>query len=125
VLPWHNPLPLAEEVSVLDKLSDGRVILGIGRGSGRIEFRGFGAAMSESRARFTEYARAIMQGLETGFVEHAGEFYKQPRVAVRPAPIRSFRNRTYAASVAAIGTMKNIARYPFERGKCIASEVGP
>jgi alkanesulfonate monooxygenase SsuD/methylene tetrahydromethanopterin reductase-like flavin-dependent oxidoreductase (luciferase family) len=99
VLPWHNPVRLAEEVSVLDNLSNGRVILGIGRGLGRIEFSGFRAAMSESRARFTEYAQAIMQGLETGYIEHAGEYYKQPRIAIRPAPIRSFRDRTYAASV--------------------------
>ena len=99
VLPWRNPVRLAEEVSVLDNLSDGRVILGIGRGLGRIEFRGFCAAMNESRARFTEYAQAIMQGLETGVIDHAGEFYNQPRIAVRPAPIRSFRDRTYAASV--------------------------
>jgi len=62
-------------------------------------FRGFAAAMSESRARFTEYAQAIMQGLETGVIDHAGEFYNQPRIAIRPAPIRSFRDRTYAASV--------------------------
>ena len=40
-----------------------------------------------------------MQGLETGYIEHAGEYYKQPRIAIRPAPIRSFRDRTYAASV--------------------------
>ena len=99
VLPWHDPVRLAEEVSVLDTLSNGRVILGIGRGLGRIEFRGFRLAMSESRGRFTEYAQAILQGLETGFIEYDGEFYKQPRVAVRPAPMRSFRDRTYAASV--------------------------
>jgi len=97
LLPWHNPVRLAEEVSVLDNLSNGRVILGIGRGLGRIE--GFRAAMSESRARFAEYAQAIMQGLETGYIDHAGEYYKQPRIAIRPAPIRSFRDRTYAASV--------------------------
>jgi len=99
VLPWHDPIRLAEEVTVLDNLSDGRVILGIGRGLGRIEFRGFRATMSESRPRFTEYAQAIMQGLETGYIEYAGEFYNQPRVAIRPAPIRCFRDRTYAASV--------------------------
>jgi alkanesulfonate monooxygenase SsuD/methylene tetrahydromethanopterin reductase-like flavin-dependent oxidoreductase (luciferase family) len=99
VLPWHDPVRLAEEVSVLDILSDGRVILGIGRGLGRIEFRGFRAPMGESRGRFTEYAQAILGGLETGQIEFAGEFYQQPRVAVRPAPIRSFRDRTYAASV--------------------------
>ena len=99
VLPWHDPIRLAEEVSVLDHLSGGRVILGIGRGLGRIEFRGFCAAMGESRGRFTEHAQAILQGLETGCIEFDGEFYKQPRVAIRPGPIRSFSNRTYAASV--------------------------
>jgi alkanesulfonate monooxygenase SsuD/methylene tetrahydromethanopterin reductase-like flavin-dependent oxidoreductase (luciferase family) len=99
VLPWHDPLRLAEEISVLDNLSGGRVILGIGRGLGRIEFRGFRVAMSESRGRFSEYAKALLQGLETGFIEFDGEFYKQPRVAVRPQPIGSFRGRTYAASV--------------------------
>lgn len=99
VLPWHDPVRLAEEISVLDHLSDGRVILGIGRGLGRVEFRGFRLEMGESRTRFTEYAQAVLQGLETGHIEFAGELYRQPRVAVRPAPLRSFRNRTYAASV--------------------------
>ncbi len=99
VLPWHDPVRLAEEVSVLDNLSGGRVILGIGRGLGRVEFRGFRVAMGESRGRFTEYAQALLQGLETGVIEFNGEFYKQPRVAVRPRPIGSFHERTYAASV--------------------------
>ena len=99
VLPWHDPVRLTEEVSVLDHLSGGRVILGIGRGLGRIEFRGFRAAMTESRARFAEYAQAVLPGLETGVIEFKGAFYQQPRVAVRPRPFASFQNRTYAASV--------------------------
>ena len=99
VLPWHDPVRLAEEVSVLDNLSGGRAVLGIGRGLGRVEFRGFRVAMGEARGRFTEHAQAILQGLETGYIEFAGELYRQPRVAIRPAPIRSFHDRTYAASV--------------------------
>lgn len=99
VLPWHDPVRLAEEVAVLDHLSGGRVILGIGRGLGRIEFKGFRLNMGESRARFTEYAQAVLQGLETGYIAHDGEYLKQPKVAIRPAPIRSFAGRTYAASV--------------------------
>ena len=99
VLPWHDPVRLAEEVSVLDHLSGGRVILGIGRGLGRIEFRGFRLNMGESRTRFAEYAQAILQGLESGHIEYDGEYLKQPRIAIRPAPIRSFADRTYAASV--------------------------
>src|SRR5258705_4034956 len=41
VLPWHDPLRLAEQIAFLDNLSGGRVILGMGRGTGKIEFDGF------------------------------------------------------------------------------------
>ena len=54
VLPWHDPVRVAEQIAMLDVMSGGRVILGIGRGTGRVEFDGFGVPMSESRARFVE-----------------------------------------------------------------------
>ena len=41
----------------------------------------------------------LLRGLETGFCEHDGAYVKQPRVAIRPAPFKSFRGRTYAAAV--------------------------
>jgi alkanesulfonate monooxygenase SsuD/methylene tetrahydromethanopterin reductase-like flavin-dependent oxidoreductase (luciferase family) len=99
VLPWHDPVRLAEEISVLDTLSDGRLILGVGRGLGRIEFQGFRGEMGESRQRFLEYAEALLGALETGVLEYDGQLYKQPRVEIRPKPTRSFRGRTYAASI--------------------------
>src|SRR6059058_2258122 len=77
VLPWHDPVRLAEEVSVLDHMSGGRVLLGLGRGLGRVEFEGFGVEMAESRRRFTEYATAILSGLETGAMAYDGELYHQ------------------------------------------------
>jgi alkanesulfonate monooxygenase SsuD/methylene tetrahydromethanopterin reductase-like flavin-dependent oxidoreductase (luciferase family) len=99
VLPWHDPVRVAEEVAMLDNLSGGRVILGIGRGLGRVEFEGFRVDMNESRERFLEYADLILTGLERGYVEYDGKFIKQPRRDIRPAPFRSFRGRTYAAAV--------------------------
>jgi len=99
VLPWHDPLRVAEEVSMLDNLSGGRLILGLGRGAGKVEFDGFRQSMDDSRARFVESAQMLLRGLETGYCEHDGAFVKQPRVAVRPAPFKSFRGRTYAAAV--------------------------
>ena len=48
VLPWHNPVRVAEQFSVLDHLSDGRAIIGVGRGLARVEFDGFKLEMSES-----------------------------------------------------------------------------
>ena len=99
VLPWHDPVRLAEEVTVLDHLSQGRVILGMGRGLGRIEFEGFRRAMGESRERFVEYAGAILEALESGYIEADGVHYQQPRTAIRPFPFQSFRGRSYASAV--------------------------
>ncbi|OLE37464.1 MAG: alkane 1-monooxygenase [Candidatus Rokubacteria bacterium 13_1_20CM_2_70_7] len=99
VLPWHDPLRVAEQVSMLDNLSGGRLILGLGRGAGRVEFDGFRLPMEESRQRFVEAAEMLLRGLEQGCCEYQGTFVGQPRVAIRPAPFKSFRGRTYAAAV--------------------------
>src|SRR5256884_3578292 len=99
VLPWHDPMRVAEEVSMLDNISDGRLILGLGRGAGRVEFDGFRLSMDESRERFVESAEMLLRGLEAGYVEYDGTFVRQPRAAIRPAPFKSFRGRTYAAAV--------------------------
>jgi alkanesulfonate monooxygenase SsuD/methylene tetrahydromethanopterin reductase-like flavin-dependent oxidoreductase (luciferase family) len=99
VLPWHDPMRVAEEVSMLDNLSGGRLILGMGRGAGKVEFDGFRLSMDESRSRFVECAEMLLRGLEQGYCEYDGAFVKQPRAAIRPAPFKSFRGRTYAAAV--------------------------
>jgi alkanesulfonate monooxygenase SsuD/methylene tetrahydromethanopterin reductase-like flavin-dependent oxidoreductase (luciferase family) len=99
VLPWHDPMRVAEEVSMLDNLSDGRLILGLGRGAGKVEFDGFRLTMDEARPRFVETARMVLEGLERGYCESDGAFVRQPRADIRPAPFKSFRGRTYAAAV--------------------------
>ena len=99
VLPWHDPLRVAEQVAMLDNMSNGRLILGLGRGLGRVEFEGFGVDMNESRAIFVESAEMLLQALETGVAEFHGTHVQQVRRAIRPRPVRSFRDRTYAAAV--------------------------
>ncbi len=99
VLPWHDPVRVVENFTLLDHLSEGRAILGIGRGLGRLEFEGFRAKMNESRRRFVEYTEAIVSGLESGVMAYDGEFYKQPRVNIRPGPYASFRGRTFASAI--------------------------
>src|ERR1700694_931161 len=69
VLPWHDPMRAAEEISMLDNISGGRMILGLGRGAGKVEFEGLRGPMGESRERFVEYARMVLEGLETGYCE--------------------------------------------------------
>lgn len=99
VLPWHDPLRVAESVAMLDNLSGGRFILGLGRGLARVEFEGFRVPMDESRGRFRESAELLLQGLEQGFCEYDGRYYRQPRRDLRPAPLKSFKGRTYCATV--------------------------
>jgi alkanesulfonate monooxygenase SsuD/methylene tetrahydromethanopterin reductase-like flavin-dependent oxidoreductase (luciferase family) len=99
VLPWHDPMRVAEQVAMLDNMSNGRVILGIGRGLGRVEFDGFGKDMNASRETFVEAAEMILNGLEKGYCEYDGKFVKQLKRDIRPRPFKSFKGRTYAAAV--------------------------
>ena len=99
VLPWHDPLRVAEQFSMLDHLSGGRAVVGVGRGLARVEFEGFKLDMTESRTRFAESTRLLVDALENGVAEFDGELIKQPRVDVRPKPFKSFQGRTYAAAV--------------------------
>jgi alkanesulfonate monooxygenase SsuD/methylene tetrahydromethanopterin reductase-like flavin-dependent oxidoreductase (luciferase family) len=98
ILPWHDPLRVAENASVLDMLSKGRLRLGLGRGLARREFAAFRKNMDESRERFDEAAPMIVNALKTGVIEGNGKFYQQPRTEIRPRPKYSFDGRIYAVA---------------------------
>ena len=98
ILPWHDPLRVAEKAAVLDMLSKGRLRLGFGRGLARREFAAFRLSMDKSRERFDEAAPMIVNALKTGFIEGDGKFYKQPRIEIRPRPQYSFDGRIYAVA---------------------------
>jgi len=98
VLPWHDPVRITEQIALLDHLSAGRMILGLGRGLARVEYEGFRIDQNEGRQRFLESAELVLTALEQGYIE-GGERLQQPRRDIRPSPLRSFRGRTYAAAV--------------------------
>src|ERR671911_657539 len=98
ILPWHDPLRVAENAAVLDMLSKGRLRLGLGRGLARREFAAFRLSMDESRGRFDEAAPMIVNALKTGFIEGDGKYYKQPRIAIQPRPHYAFNGRIYAVA---------------------------
>jgi alkanesulfonate monooxygenase SsuD/methylene tetrahydromethanopterin reductase-like flavin-dependent oxidoreductase (luciferase family) len=98
IIPWHDPLRVAEQAAVLDLLSKGRLRLGLGRGLARREFAAFRLSMDESRERFDEAAPMIVNALKTGVIEGDGKFYKQPRIEIRPRPQYSFDGRIYAVA---------------------------
>jgi len=95
ILPWNDPLRVAEKIVLLDHLSNGRAVLGLGRGLARREYGGFAADMAESRDRFDEAAAMILDALDRGYIEGDGPYYQQPRIDIRPRPLRGFRDRLY------------------------------
>jgi len=99
IVPWNDPLRVAEKVTLLDHVSGGRMVLGLGRGLSRIEYGHFGMDMGESRERFDEAAPMIIEALEKGFIEGPGPFYPQPRTEIRPRPLSGIRDRLYCVGM--------------------------
>jgi alkanesulfonate monooxygenase SsuD/methylene tetrahydromethanopterin reductase-like flavin-dependent oxidoreductase (luciferase family) len=99
VLPWRDPVRVAENIIVLDHMSRGRTILGIGRGTGPVEFNGFRVPMPTARLRFKETTDALLQALETGVMEYDGEVIKQPHVQLYPSPYQSFKHRVFSGTM--------------------------
>ncbi|HCO61720.1 MAG TPA: hypothetical protein DIT58_16200 [Porticoccaceae bacterium] len=100
ILPWHkDPIRVATSIAMLDNLSKGRVLMGLGRGLAQIEYDGFGIDMAESRDRMNESAAMIIEALETGFMEGNGPHFKQERREIRPRPFKSFKDRTLIVSM--------------------------
>ena len=99
IVPWNDPLRVAEKVVLLDHLSQGRAVLGLGRGLARVEYAGFGVDMGESRERFDEASRMIIDALDKGFIEGDGSFYPQARTPIRPRPLAGFRDRFYCVGM--------------------------
>jgi len=99
ILPWNDPLRVVEKLSLLDHMSNGRLIPGFGRGLAKMEYDGFGIDMSESRERYDEAFAMIMDGLRTGYVEGNGRFYKQPRVEIQPSPRPELANEVWTVAM--------------------------
>jgi alkanesulfonate monooxygenase SsuD/methylene tetrahydromethanopterin reductase-like flavin-dependent oxidoreductase (luciferase family) len=99
IVPWNDPLRVAEKITLLDHLSGGRAVLGLGRGLSRTEYHHFGIDMGSSRDRFDEGARMIVDALDTGFIEGHGPYYEQVRTEIRPRPLRGFRDRLYCVGM--------------------------
>ncbi len=89
VLPWHNPVLLAEQAATLDVLSGGRLDLGIGKGYRYNEFKGFGIPIEEADARFEE-SLAILAKAWTSpeRFSYRGRFWNFDDIVVVPAPFQ-------------------------------------
>jgi alkanesulfonate monooxygenase SsuD/methylene tetrahydromethanopterin reductase-like flavin-dependent oxidoreductase (luciferase family) len=99
VLPWHDPVRVAEQIALLDIMSGGRCLFGFGRGAASVEYAGFRVPMEEARPRFVEAAKVVVKALSEEVFEWDGEFFKIPKMSIRPRPISHPERRFYASSV--------------------------
>ena len=91
VLPWRNPVLVAQAAATLDHLTGGRVILGVGIGDRRPADAAFDVAPDAARHRpalFEEQVRLIRRCWEDGPVRWEGEAWDFPEMAVEPKPVQ-------------------------------------
>jgi alkanesulfonate monooxygenase SsuD/methylene tetrahydromethanopterin reductase-like flavin-dependent oxidoreductase (luciferase family) len=85
VLPWHNPVLLAEQAATLDLLSGGRLDFGVGKGYRYNEFAGFCVPMEEADARFDECLEVILKAWTADEpFSHRGRYWSYEQIVVEP-----------------------------------------
>lgn len=89
VLPWHNPVLVAEQAATLDLLSRGRFDFGVGKGYRHNEFAGFCIPIAESTERFDEAMTVIRKAWTTeGRFSHHGKRWHYEDILLEPAPVQ-------------------------------------
>jgi probable F420-dependent oxidoreductase len=88
LLPEHNPVIVAKQAASLDRLSDGRLTLGVGIGWSREEFNALGVPFHRRGARTREYVAAMRAIWRDDVASFDGEFVRFDRIRVNPKPVR-------------------------------------
>jgi alkanesulfonate monooxygenase SsuD/methylene tetrahydromethanopterin reductase-like flavin-dependent oxidoreductase (luciferase family) len=87
VLPWHNPVLLAEQAATLDLISGGRLDFGVGKGYRHNEFAGFNIAPEEAEPRFEESVEVMTKAfVSRERFSHHGKFWHFDDIVVEPPP---------------------------------------
>jgi len=88
LLPFMHPLRVAEEVAMLDILSEGRVLWGAGHRAGGHAFSGVEAELSRCQQIFYEQLEVIEQAWTGEAFLHDGEFFQIPELQCFPEPVQ-------------------------------------
>ncbi|HVY18202.1 MAG TPA: LLM class flavin-dependent oxidoreductase [Rhodopila sp.] len=89
VLPWHNPVLLAEQAATVDLLSGGRLDFGVGKGYRHNEFASFGVPMEDASPRFEEAIDIITRSwVSNDRFDFQGRFWQYRDIVVEPPTIQ-------------------------------------
>ena len=89
-MPFHHPVQLATQLALLDNLSDGRIDVGIGKGTvyNEFEFMGYGLRSDDSRARMDEAMEIFRRVWTEAPLTFEGEYFRVAVPELRPAPVQ-------------------------------------
>jgi natural product biosynthesis luciferase-like monooxygenase protein len=102
LLPYHNPIRVAEDYATLDCLSDGRLEFGIGHGFVKWEALTFGIPLDDLRARFRENLEVILKAWSEPVLNHQGRFHEYRGVEVWPRPVQEPHPTVWMAATATV-----------------------
>lgn len=88
IMPLQHPIRLAEELALVDNLSRGRLIAGVGPGLAARDFRGFSIALDERRDRFTEGVELMRRCWTEPVVNFHGRYFSVEGISVYPRPFQ-------------------------------------
>ena len=122
VLPWHNPVLLAEQVATLDLLSDGRFDFGVGKGYRQPEFAGFSIPIEEATERFDE-ALAFLRKAWTSSdrFSHHGARWHFENIVIEPRPVQQPHPPLWMGA----GSFESIRRAAQEGFNLLLDQIAP
>ena len=88
VLPLHHPLRLYEEICLLDHLSGGRLIVGVGRGGVLLEHQRYGVSPDDAPAMYHECFAVLMHAFKSDVVDFDGKYYRYKDYVVQAKPVQ-------------------------------------
>ena len=113
LLPYHNPLRVAEDYATLDCLSNGRVEFGIGHGFVKWEALTFGIALDDLRERFKENLEVVLKAWREPRLNHKGRFHEYNGVQVYPRPVQEPYPAVWMAATTSVESFELSGRYGF------------
>jgi alkanesulfonate monooxygenase SsuD/methylene tetrahydromethanopterin reductase-like flavin-dependent oxidoreductase (luciferase family) len=122
VLPWHNPVLLAEQVATLDLLSNGRFDFGVGKGYRPPEFAGFCVPIAEATERFDEalaFLRAAWGSADR--FSHHGKRWHFDNIVIEPRPVQQPHPPLWMGA----GSFESIRRAAQEEFNLLLDQIAP
>ncbi|MBS4214630.1 LLM class flavin-dependent oxidoreductase [Neobacillus rhizophilus] len=87
-LPLHHPMQLAEEMTLVDVISNGRLYVGVGKGYDKLEFDAYNVDFDERHARFEESLDILKAALTNPRISYSGQFFNFSDIPINPRPIQ-------------------------------------